>query len=766
MATQSQASAFLNKSDDIVNAPDKAQDRNAPQVPFASALVLTLEQEKKMVAWAMKRKESMEREQGRNLVTTSSSWFQNSYTAGTISQDRYTFMGKRSLWELTYHNKVWWRKYIYGQNAIFNESNLTSAHSHRITCQMIAQAVDYFFGTDPWFASEAIGGQQEDLADLLDEFSQFKTERSDLVATHKKGIEGAFVRGEAVAKTTWDVDEVIYEQFANVLIDPDGKYILDANGDWITDKDKFTDETADELDPQTGKPVPGSKQPTGRRILRKDMTTEEPPEKNYEAKKIMRRSTSFKGARSDIVYWQDMLIPETAAHIQRGGADIIIHLSDMPKIRLIDLYKRRGMDARSAEGEFDEYKKALKLMDTIGGSGEHRTALKQARQDIGETLGYVGEPIQEPELEIAECYMSYDANEDGIQEEIVCVIDVKSRTPLFYDYLPNVTPDGLRPFTVYRVKPIEGRWYGIGSMELFEKSQKAIDLMFNRWNFSQSGSGRVTFWSPQNTAEGENNPHLAMNCGQTYTLLKGKTPEETLACVNLPEIKGKDLYEIMQYLGQLVASEAGVTTANDAAAAGLNTTKTATGINNIQSTNTTASSFNWDNLESAIKDSTRRNVVMEFANADPIDVLRLFGGNHYKMGVLLSEDAEDLEINVNILLTRAKNQQLLQNALTAINSSAQFYTLPIPVQHRLRKLYQDVLRSLEFEDTDELIDPLDEAFGPMQPQQPGQPQTQPGEAPPVPEAPQPGEQPEGVQPATINPVKSGQFFGLGPKVGG
>lgn len=757
MPTQSQAAAFLNKVDPADKTP-KAQDPDAPQVPFASALVLTREQEKKMVNWAMGRKEDMERELGRNLVYTNNNWFQ---TSTNINADRYTFMGKRSLWELTYNNKLWWRKFIYGTNSIFSESNLTSAHSHRITCQMIAQAVDNFFGTDPWFATEPIGGQEEDLADLLDEFSQFKTERSNLKATLARAIEGAYVRGESVVKTTWELDEIIYDQFSNVLIDLDGKYILDANGDWITDKDKFTDEMTDQMDPETEKPIPDSKVPTGRRVLRKDMTTEEPSEKNYEARTIKRRSTSFKGAKSDVVYWQDMLIPETCAHIQRGGADIIIHLSDISKIKLIDLYKRRGMSLDSPKEEFDEYMKALDLLEQAGSSGDHKTALKQARPAIGESMGYVGEGKTEPGMEIAECYMTYDANEDGFQEEIVCVIDVKSRLPLFYDHLPNVTPDGMRPFDVVRVRPIEGRYYGVGSMELFEKSQKAIDLMLNRWNFSQSGSGRVTFWSPQNTAEGEQNPHLAMNAGQTYTLLKDKTAEMTLSYVTLPEIKGKDLQELMDYIGQLVVSEAGTASANDSAAAGLDTTKTATGIRNIQSTNNIMGSLYWGNLEPCLRDIVRRNITMEYAHVDAIELLKMFDGSHYKVQTLLSEDVGSIAIDVNILMSKARNQELLQNTLACVNSFQQYYQSPVPVQHRGEKLYQNIMRALQQPNADELIDPLDDAFGPQMPQQP---QGAPGQPPPDGSAPAP----EGGQapPDNAQPILANKFMWKKPAPAG
>src|ERR1019366_3315567 len=253
----------------------------------------------------------------------------------------------------------------------------------------------------------------------------------------------------------------------------------------------------------------------------------------------------------------------------------------------------------------------------------------------------------------------------------------------------------------------------IGSMELFEKSQKTIDLMLNRWNFAQSGSGRVPFWSPQNTAQGENSPHLELNTGVTYTLLKGKTAEETLSYVTLPEVKGEDLQKLMDFISQCVMSEAGVSSANDSAAAGLDTTKTATGIRNIQSTNNIMGSVYWGNLRPSLRAIVRRNITVEFANADPLDVLRLFGGDHQKMQTLLSEDAESITIDVNILMSKARNQELLQNCLTSVNSFQQYYQSPVPVQHRGEQLYQNIMRALQQPNPEELIDPLDEAFGPQ-----------------------------------------------------
>ena len=236
--TQSQAAAFLNKPE-IADIPSPKPDPKHGIVPFASALSrkLTLEQETRMVEFALRRTEDMENELGRRLVSGNNEWFRSSNTG---SVDRYTFMGRRSIYELNYQNKVWWRKWCLG--GIFRETNLTANFSRGIARQMIAEITNYFFKTDPWFSAFPIGQDEEQLAEDIDEFCQFKTEKSHLKSALAKSIQGAVVRGETVLKTTYESEEQTYEQDANILTDPTGKDILDFNGDWITDKDKFIDE--------------------------------------------------------------------------------------------------------------------------------------------------------------------------------------------------------------------------------------------------------------------------------------------------------------------------------------------------------------------------------------------------------------------------------------------------------------------------------------------------------------------------------------------
>ncbi len=90
-------------------------------------------------------------------------------------------------------------------------------------------------------------------------------------------------------------------------------------------------------------------------------------------------------------------------------------------------------------------------------------------------------------------FLHFDADEDGVQEDIVIMIDRKNKRPLFYDYVANRTPNGKRPFDVIRVNRVDGRWHGIGTMEVFQPLQEVVDLLVNRWSLSQSRSGNVFF---------------------------------------------------------------------------------------------------------------------------------------------------------------------------------------------------------------------------------------------------------------------------------
>lgn len=117
---------------------------------------------------------------------------------------------------------------------------------------------------------------------------------------------------------------------------------------------------------------------------------------------------------------------------------------------------------------------------------------------------------------------------------------------------------------------------------MFWPMQKAIDLAFNRWDLSNSSSGSVTFWSPELTVEGAANPKLMLNAGNTYRKVNQQTKGgDIVERIPLYEFKGAQMETIAQYYMQIASNMSGVANANDSQAAGLESSKLATGIRNI-----------------------------------------------------------------------------------------------------------------------------------------------------------------------------------------
>ncbi len=231
--TTDQVEQFLQITQEVPLPQTQVEGEEQPKIPFPTDYVLTAVQEQNLVDHAMRRLDELSAELGRG--ETEGDWYSS---GGENLENRMrTFLGKRQLFEMTYHNKVAWRSHLLG--GIFSKSNLVVPLARRICRQMIARANNYFFGTDPWFAAYPVGQQDEVLADELDNYLKFKHEQSKLKPTLEMANELAFVRGETVVKTSHQIRDQIFKQTKSVLVDEAGKDILDAGGDYIFEDDQW-----------------------------------------------------------------------------------------------------------------------------------------------------------------------------------------------------------------------------------------------------------------------------------------------------------------------------------------------------------------------------------------------------------------------------------------------------------------------------------------------------------------------------------------------
>ncbi len=688
----SQVDQFVEQVTAVVDAPGVPPlPQNLPKVPFQSSLKLTAEQEARMITHAFTRMQTISNEVGRDQAM-SPTWWQNQSSAAASTllasqglQVADTFMGKRSRFDATFLNDVSWRPYTMVPDNIFMSSNISVPLVRRICRQMIAKAKANFFGSDKWFAVNPAPVPEWDptddagIAQRVERFCQFKLRESKSRTDKERAISRALILGECAVKTSYVVRDQIFNTEARVLVNPDGQPIMAEDGNHITEHDQFVD----------------SGDGTGKKFLKRDGVTEEPMAPIFQKLDLNRRQVLFEGAKSEVIFFKDFLCPLTATDVQT--ADTIVHLYDKPVSEFVDLAVKRGMVGDDTNERVVAVQKMVALIKTMaqGNSPEPKAAVNQ---QLRPNDNFAAPPSLETGgaiSEFAEFYIWFDANEDGVAENIMLIADRKTRAPIFYEHVANVTTDGLRPINIVRINPVEGRWYGLGIMELFESYGMITDLLVNRWNFSQSRSGRVDLWTPTNTQEGDMNPNLKMNWGGSYTKKPGMKKEDVLETVYLTDTKFEQIHMMIQFFMQLAMNESGVTNANDDQAAGMQSAKLATGIIEVTKSGDELFAPIVQDLRGPLEDVLNCEIDVTLANMNPVEVYTYLEGDTLGIDKMTPEEVRGLKYKVEICLTTMKNNMQLQMSAQAAALVEKFYMLSPQVQAKVAPFYRSQLRILD-----------------------------------------------------------------------
>lgn len=679
---------FLSNTKPMMDgANDGALAADQPKVPFQTQLKLTGTQEKKLIEQAFKRMREISNENGRDQ-TINPTWWMNLAPSpnlmlasqGLLPQN--TFLGKRSRYDATFYNDVSWRPWTMGPDNIFTASNLVVPLSRRICRQMIARAQNSFFGTEPWFsvepAPEPARDLDSDLALEIERFTRFKLHESASKNDKMRAIQRALILGECAVKTNYVVRDQLFNVEAMVLTDVDGQPIMGADGNTITHDDQWKD----------------AEDGTGQQVLARDGQTPQPDAPIYQNIPLNRRQVLFEGARSEPIYYKDFLCPMTACDVQT--ADCIVHLYDKAVMEFVDLVVKRGMVDDSTQGRLDATQKMIALIQQMSENSSEPKAAMSREQRPNENFATMPDTTSSgPVAEFAEFYLWFDANGDGVAENIMLIADRKTQAPVFYDHVANVTTDGLRPIEIVRINPIEGRWYGQGIMELFESYQTVTDLMVNRWNFSQSRSGRVDLWDPTATLEGDRDPNLKMNWGGTYSKKPGKKKEDVIETVYLNDTKFEQIQTMIQFFMQLAMNESGVTNANDNLVAGMEQAKLATGIVQIEKSGDELFMPIISDLTAPLTRLVNREISVTLANMNPEEVYTYSEGDDLQLGQLTPDQVRGLRFKITINLTTHRNQQLLQMSAQAAALVEKFYMLPPNIQPHVAQFYRAQIRALD-----------------------------------------------------------------------
>jgi hypothetical protein len=700
--------------------PMPESDPTKPRVLIPSALSksMTREQEDAMINHAKRRQDELGNELGLRQFD-SPNWFSTAYDESGVFRRRH--LDTRHMAIMGYEMRFEWRPSVLG--GIFTDSNLHIPMTRRILQQVIARMINYYLGTDPYFAAYDVGIEDKDFADRLERWLRHELDaENDTKSTLASIIERVLICGDCPVALSYNERVSYYQSEKPILIGPDGEPVLAMDGDYIIQgQDQFIEQQMPVMDPATGQPaidpVTGAPvmQPTGIMVLKRDGQTRMPDAEKYETRIIWRRTIVESGAQAEVLMPHDFLYPLNCKNLD--AADCLVHFYDEPLINLIHRILTVG---NLPPDQVMEYvgKLAQQLIAYSGTTPE--AAVNKSRADLNEPLDSNGADRQEPQINWSRFCLWYDALNTGNQGNILLIMTRNGEIPLFYDYVENITPDKRRPYRLPTINKIPGRAHGMGLVEIFEPIQTEVDLLFNRWQFSLSRSGKVIAWQPENTTEGEDNPNLDINGGECLHLKPGKTLAETVQTVDIYDTKGQPLREMIEFLMQIAMNMSGIANVNDGQALGLDTTKLATGVRNLEKSGQEITDKLVADLRGGMKDILRSLMLLCAANLQSPKTFRFFNGDVGQLATISPDEVKNITLDVDLELTKYRGEQQLQQNSQAANAAQMYYQQQNPeVQNRLAPLFRDILKANGVKNPNDVIAPLTMAFPPVGPD--GQP---------------------------------------------
>lgn len=557
------------------------------------------------------------------------------------------------------------------------------------------------FGSSPWFSVRPEGLNDEVLAGQIGPHSDWKLRQGGVREVYHSAIKRALTLGEAVLLTTWRVEEEVHERMALALTDTaTGEAVQSADGGYLFPEDELAEVVgedgvarqvfarAPEVEFQAamdemGQPVEG-----GGHEWREQMIEE--------------RYFIYQGLDVTLCGWKDVLWPVNTPDFQRS--DMIAHRR---QARLSEL-KARFAGTMTPE-EWEEIENKLKPE----GDGAKT-------KDAG-PIEARGEPTVkgdqlDPVVPYAEVYYDFDVFEDGVMRRLFAVVHERSQTIIHHDYRAAMSPRAAKPLHMLSVNRVEGRAYGVGEYEMFEKAAEAADEDLSKIDYNDElRANPPKVWNPHRTVEGSANRNLKLEPGLTLTSNDPRWgPEDILKFCQVPDL-GERTWQKMQLRMQLVQAWSGVTNPSQQAVSNMPSLTTATATNALTEVASVLHLHLLAEIKTGLQAQLGYSVELLYFRQDADETYAYLEGKAEAVMALASAEVlRELPMNVEILLTRARRQEDREAALAALPVFTQFYTLPPHVQVKLLPAYVQAASGFGFAHPDRFFPTVEELQAMMQ----------------------------------------------------
>lgn len=153
-------------------------------------------------------------------------------------------------------------------------------------------------------------------------------------------------------------------------------------------------------------------------------------------------------------------------------ADMVADEQEYTKSKLIKLSRQGFFLSSAVDMVLSKVQPTNK--DNRGGSDQ---LLRNQMQRIADMLR---DDEGKDTYRVFETYLSYDIDDDGIDEDLVVWVEEQTKTILRITYLDRVSLNGKRPFVLKKFIPAEGTPYGIGFGEILYGINRLLDYIANQ----------------------------------------------------------------------------------------------------------------------------------------------------------------------------------------------------------------------------------------------------------------------------------------------
>jgi hypothetical protein len=599
-------------------------------------------------------------------------------TAGEVTTTGW--MWERECNQYQYDNDWHWRQALGG---IFTFSNFSLNLSKRYARLMAAKTSDDLVGTDPFFSCMPKEHGDPELAKQAEWYVQEQITLSNAKKRIKAAQKTALIRNESVIKLSWVTNDTHFRGPGIVAIGPfryrdqagrdhlfgPGEPVMTPNGDYVFQKDGVIEDQNVE----------------GLLRLEKEPGMEFRHAFEFAYKDELDQTLhGYTGLDIRELDYRDFLCPLNAATIHE--ADINVHLFDEQWERL--------------KAQYTGFPVSAKYVNAAYMSGEKQPNLVKRE-----------EPSTSKVLHIVNCADVYircnpyegGPNDLGIESEIWMLVDLRAKTPIWYDFLANHMKK--RPFEVIPgVELVANRWYGVGVFEMLQHKQLYVDTQFNRVNWKSMKSSSVRFRNKNAVSQWKAGDKIVFGDNTIYDIEDPRFDSK-----NPPffEVSPREIDEYAMKLIELMiqagSTEVGIVGPDDGQVAGLDSTKLATGIKSLERTGNLLMKFTETDHAEGITAVLEQavDIILEHMDSETL----IFKEDTGALLNLNREEIRSIPKDVTLLLTRSRSTETIETARMVIQLVREYYEALTPYErYKLRPEYLRQLKALETPDAASLLD--------------------------------------------------------------